>query len=316
MDALQWRSSADIKTLKARAEYIKKIRHFFDERGFTEVETPYLAQHGVTDPHLTNIKATVSGKSFFLQTSPEYHMKRLLACGLGPIYQLARAFRDDECGRFHNPEFLMLEWYQLGIDHLQLLEEIDDLLQSILRCSKLKIITYQEAFISACDIDPFNWPEANIYSQLKRFKLHEVFDEAVSRDNALYLLMSHVVEPWIATFDTPIAIIDFPPSQAALAKIINQRAARFEIYYHGIELANGYYELTAFDEQYARFAAEKAICSQQNLAWSEPDIFYLAALKHGLPKCSGVALGVDRLLMCALNKTHIKEVMTFNIENA
>lgn len=155
MDEVLWQPTAAISNLKKRALLMQEIRDFFKHRGYFEVETPIMGKFGITDVYLSNIKAIFREKPYNLQTSPEYHMKRLLAAGSGPIFQLARVFRDDELGRWHNPEFTMLEWYQLGISHHELIAEIDLLLQQILRCRPLTKITYQQAFLASCAIDPF-----------------------------------------------------------------------------------------------------------------------------------------------------------------
>ncbi|NCT56325.1 MAG: elongation factor P--(R)-beta-lysine ligase [Legionella sp.] len=312
-----WKPSASIQALKQRAEIMARIRAFFHARDYLEVETPVMASHGVTDVYLDVIHARCSGKTYALQTSPEYHMKRLLAAGSGPIFQLARAFRDDECGRWHNPEFTMLEWYRPGINHRELLAEVGDFLQHILDCEPLIVISYQEAFLSACQLDPLDTSCAELQTCLQRFDLDKVLPhDEMDLDQYLFLLMSHVVEPYLAKYSGPIGVIDFPVSQAALACVNNGVAERFEVYYGGVELANGFHELTDASMQAARFESDIQTRQARGLAIPEPDVYLLDALRHGLPASSGVALGVDRLIALALGHASIQESMTFDISRA
>lgn len=312
-----WQPSATIETLRKRASALATIRQFFNSRNYLEVETPIMARYGVSDVFLSNIKATFREQVYSLQTSPEYHMKRLLAAGSGPIFQLSRVFRDDELGRWHNPEFTMLEWYQLDIDHHQLMDEVNALLQTILSCRPMIKKTYQQVFIEACNLDPFN-ADTNQYKHvLKRFDLGNVFgDEPTSHDTYLFLLMSHVVEPALATAGAPVAVYDFPPSQAALAQINNSVAQRFEVYYQGVELANGFHELTDVNAQELRFMQDAATREHMGLPFVEADLYLLDALHQGLPACSGVALGIDRLLALAFNYSSITPTLSFDFSRA
>jgi len=312
-----WRPSASLETLRLRAELLAKIRQFFQNRNYLEVETPIMAHYGVTDVYFGNIKAIFRGESYSLQTSPEYHMKRLLATGSGPIFQIARVFREDELGRWHNPEFTLLEWYQLGVDHHGLLAEVDSLLQEIMQSPPLIKKTYRQAFVEACELDPFSASIADFDQVLSHYGLENVLEKNEDdRDQYLFLLMSHVVEPFLGQEHAPIALYDFPASQASLAQIKNGFAQRFEVYYQGVELANGFYELTDCEAQSRRFAAEQSTRKQQGLAQADIDPLFLQALKHGLPDCSGVALGVDRLLALALKKSSIAELIAFEFTRA
>jgi lysyl-tRNA synthetase class 2 len=314
---MQWMTSATIDTLKLRAKFISNIRDFFKNRGYLEVETPIMAEHGVTDVHLTNIKAKFRGKSYSLQTSPEYHMKRLLASGSGPIFQIARSFRDDELGRWHNPEFTLLEWYQLDIDYDALIDEMDLLLQTIMQCLPLKKISYTQAFVEAINLDPFIANIDDFKNCLNKHDLNNVLaPDEIDRDQYLFLLMSHVIEPYFANEDMPIAIYDFPISQASLSKPKGEVAERFEIYFKGIELANGFSELTDANVLRKRFEQDLAIRSKNNLEVVQIDEYLLKALEFGLPKCSGVALGLDRLLAIALNQDSIAKIMAFDFSRA
>ncbi len=312
-----WQPSASMTALRERAHLLKLIRHFFNERHYLEVETPIMARYGITDVYLANIKACFRGELFCLQTSPEYHMKRLLAAGSGAIFQLARVFRDDELGRWHNPEFTLLEWYQLGIDHHDLMLEMNALLQHVLGCEPMIKITYQQAFLDACDFDPMAASISTAKEVLGRFELDNVLSESEDDyDQYLFLLMSHVVEPFLAKKSAPVAVYDFPVTQAALAQVKHGVAERFEVYYKGVELANGFHELTDVDAQRARFNKDVIARKERGLPDSPPDEYLLQAMDHGLPACSGVALGIDRLLAIALEKRTIAETLSFDFSRA
>ncbi|KTD14564.1 lysyl-tRNA synthetase [Legionella gratiana] len=312
-----WEPSASIALLRQRADLLAKIRYFFTERGYWEVETPIMARYGTTDVYLSNIEALFRGETYYLQTSPEYHMKRLLAAGSGSIFQIARVFRDDELGRWHNPEFTLLEWYQLGIDHHTLMEEMDLFLQMILQSKPMIKKTYQQAFLEACAIDPLSVTVEELRQVLVRFNLNNVLPwEEEDKDQYLFLLMSHVVEPFLSRESVPVAVYNFPMSQAALAKINNGLAERFEVYYQGVELANGFHELTDAAAQKKRFAQDQHLRSEKGLRSAEADQFLLDALEYGLPSCSGVALGVDRLLALALKQSELAQVISFDFLRA
>ena len=311
-----WRPSASTDVLFQRASLLRQIREFFHQREYLEVETPIMGQYGVTDVHLKNIEASFQNTTYYLQTSPEYHMKRLLAAGSGPIFQVFKAFRDDELGKMHNPEFTLLEWYQLGIDHHELIQEVGALLQMVLSCEAIYSMTYQDAFIQSCDVDPFSANIDELQQVLCQHQLGDVLSkDECDKDSYLFLLMSHIVEPWLADIKKPVAIYDFPPSQAVLAKIKNQKAARFEIYYQGVELANGFHELTDADAQIERFKADNHKRAELGYAVKPIDKKLIGALKKGLPDCSGVALGVDRLLALQLQHHNISDLMAFNIHD-
>ena len=317
MNDLSWQPSATIELLRQRAQLMAQIRQFFIQRDYLEVETPVMARYGVTDIYLANIKATFRGETYSLQTSPEYHMKRLLAAGSGSIFQLSRVFRDDELGRWHNPEFTMLEWYQLGIDHHALMDEVDQLLQTVIQSKPLIKKTYQQAFLETCDLDPFLATIDQFKHILKAHDLDKVLPaEEQDRDQYLFLLMSHVVEPALGKEPAPVAVYNFPPSQAALAQINEGCAERFEVYYQGVELANGFHELTDVASQAKRFTQDQQIRKQKGLPAAEADHFLLQALEQGLPSCSGVALGVDRLLALALKQSSIAKIMSFDFGRA
>lgn len=294
-------------SLKQRAALLKKIRQFFDKRNILEVETPLLCTHTVTDVHVHSI----STGNRFLQTSPEYAMKRLLAAGVGDIYQITKAFRDDEPSAKHNPEFTLLEWYRLGFDHHQLMDEVSLFLQQTLHTPAAIKQTYQQVFISHLNIDPHNTSTEALSQCAQEQGIH--ITGALTPTDWLSLLFTHSIEPTLAA-KTPIMIYDFPVAQAALAKIMlgnPDTAARFEVYYQGLELANGFYELTDASEQLARFKADQEKRAALNLPYRAIDPYFIDALSHGLPSCAGVALGIDRLMMLSEQLSHITEAISF-----
>ncbi len=308
-----WQPSASIETLKQRAAIINSIRHFLEQRGVIEVETPLLCHTSVTDPYIQSIAATLQQQRYYLQTSPEYAMKRLLAAGSGAIFQLGKAFRLDEVGNRHNPEFTMLEWYRPDFDHHQLMDEMDELLKSVLKTDPAERVSYRELFATYFEIDPHL---ANIETLQSIAKTHQLDVQANidDVDTWLMLLMSHVIEPQIGR-KRPIFIYDFPVTQSALARIQKTTppvASRFEVYFKGMELANGFHELQDANEQRTRFEANLKTRRELNLEPLPLDENFLAALRHGLPNCAGVALGIDRLVMLALAKTNISEVVSFD----
>lgn len=312
-----WQPSATIAILKKRAKILQEIRQFFVDRGYLEIETPLLAKYGVTDVYLNNLKVNVGQQEAYLQTSPEYHMKRLLAAGSGPIFQICKAFRDDEQGRLHNREFSLLEWYRPSFDHIALMDEVDALLQCILKTEPAKRMTYQQAFIEACNIDPLNYTQQQLHVILHHQGLGNVLsDDEHDSNQAFYLLMSHVVEAYFAELDCPVFIYDFPKTQASLARCRDDVASRFEVYYQGIELANGFHELSDPFEQRKRFDADNHLRQQLNLPRRAIDERLIAALEAGLPDCAGVALGLDRLCLLALQQPNISDVLSFSAHNS
>lgn len=319
-----WQPSASIETLRRRSEVISTIRQFFAERNVMEVETPCLSHHTVTDQHLVSFATELvgpgfaKGKAMYLQTSPEYAMKRLLAANSGCIFQLSKAFRNEEVGRFHNPEFTMLEWYRVGFDHFALMDEIDALMQLILGSGKAKRMSYQQAFLTYLDCDPLEVSDSELEALMLTCGFADIVEIDKDRDTWLQLLFSTQIEPEIG-LDEPCFIYHYPASQAALAKISQQDARvaeRFELYYRGIELANGFHELTDANEQLQRFKGDNVKRERLGLVQNNIDPHFLAALNAGLPNCAGVALGIDRLLMLALEKQSLAEVISFDLERA
>ncbi|NRA60134.1 MAG: elongation factor P--(R)-beta-lysine ligase [Psychrobium sp.] len=318
---MNWQPSADIATLQQRAKILAKIRQFFTAKQVMEVDTPAMSQATVTDVHLHTFNTTFVGPGFahgqalYLQTSPEFHMKRLLCAGSGAIYQICKSFRNEESGRYHNPEFTMLEWYQPGYDHVALIDEVDQLLQLILSTEKSDVMTYQQIFEQHLSIDVLSADIEQIRQVALSFELGDFVAEEKNKDTLLQLLFCFVIEPKIG-LKKPMVVTNFPASQAALARIdvLDGRVAnRFEFYYQGIELANGFYELSDSKEQLRRFERDNAERLSEGLNEQPIDHHLIAALASGLPDCAGVALGIDRLIMLATNKKHINEVLSFDV---
>jgi lysyl-tRNA synthetase class 2 len=303
-----------IDQLKKRAFIISQIRQFFSTRNILEIETPLLCQSTATDPFIQSIKTT---NNRYLQTSPEYAMKRLIAAGSGDIFQICKAFRCEENGRLHNSEFTMLEWYRLGFDHHALMDEMDLLLQFILNRGDANRYTYQSLFERFLSINPHVADARSLEQCAKKLGLDQI--EGIDRSDKniwLQLLMSDVIEPQLTGINF---VYDYPEAQAALAKIRHSQppvAERFEVYIDGIELANGFHELTNASEQQKRF--ENDLEKRKSLGYDCPPIDeqLLTALKQGLPDCAGVALGIDRLIMSALNEKNISNVISFDFDHA
>ncbi len=277
----------------------------------------------MTDPHVIGIPAhfktigSAAEKILYLQTSPEYAMKRLLAAEIGPIYQICKAFRQGEVGNFHNPEFTMLEWYRPGFDHHALMNEMDQLLQVILKTQAASRFSYADIFEHHLKINPLTADNKAIKECVIEHAI-DIQDGTLSRDDLLNLLLTHCIEPYLG-HEKPLFIYDFPPSQAALAKIRQEEppvASRFEVYFKGIELANGFHELQDAHEQQLRFEKDLAYRAQHHMAAVPIDQRFLTALQHGMPDCAGVALGIDRLVMLATGCDSIKEVVSFAFERA
>ncbi|OEE71053.1 elongation factor P lysine(34) lysyltransferase [Enterovibrio norvegicus FF-33] len=320
----QWRPTSDIETLKARATLMRMIRQFFEDRDVMEVDTPAMSQATVTDIHLHTFNTEFVGPGFaggiplYLMTSPEFHMKRLLAAGSGAIYQINKAYRNEEAGRHHNPEFTMLEWYRPSFDHHALMDEMDVLLQAVMGVGQAQRMTYQEAFIDVLRVCPLEGSMEQLKAAAALLGLSDIADPEQDRDTLLQLLFSVGVEAKIGR-TVPAFVYNFPASQAALARVCTDDkrvAARFEVYFKGIELANGFYELDDADEQLARFEQDNRKREMMGLKIQPIDNHLIEAIRHGLPDCAGVALGVDRLIMLALGKSHIDDVIAFPVERA
>ncbi|MBC5851712.1 elongation factor P--(R)-beta-lysine ligase [Vibrio metschnikovii] len=324
MSQPQWMPSASIAQLQQRARLLQNIRQFFAEREVLEVDTPAMSQATVTDIHLQTFQTQfvgpdyAAGKTLYLMTSPEFHMKRLLAAGSGSIYQINKAFRNEENGRYHNPEFTLLEWYRVGFDHRDLMDEVDALLQMILSTDTAERITYQDAFLQVLNVCPLEASLAELKQVAAQLGLSDIAEPEQDRDTLLQLLFSIGVEAQIGQ-NKPVFVYDFPASQAALAKVNRNDprvADRFEVYFKGIELANGFHELDDAAEQRKRFEQDNQKRVTMGLVAQPIDEHLLAALAAGLPACAGVALGIDRLIMLALDEDHIDKVTAFPFPRA
>lgn len=312
---MDWRPSASIAALQQRAQLLASLRSFFAERDILEVETPLLCSSGITDPSIEPMTARgdAAAAPRFLQTSPEYAMKRLLAAYGVPVYQMCRAFRDGEAGSRHNPEFSLLEWYRPGFDHHQLMQEVAELVQHCLGQRPLQKYSYRELFVERLQVDPFTATAADLQAVARRHL--DPGTLSGDRDLWLDLLMSHVLQPQLGA-GAICFVHDYPASQAALSRIVRVGdvlvGQRFELYVDGFELANGYCELTDAREQRQRFERDNALRLARGQLERPLDERMLAALAHGLPECSGVALGIDRLLMLAMGAADIRSVLAFD----
>ncbi|MFD2176548.1 elongation factor P--(R)-beta-lysine ligase [Veronia pacifica] len=320
----EWQPTTSISALKQRASILKTVRQFFEQREVLEVDTPAMSQATVTDIHLHAFNTRfvgpghADGVPLYLMTSPEFHMKRLLAAGSGPIYQICKSFRNEEAGRNHNPEFTMLEWYRPGFDHHLLMDEMDQLLQQVLATSKAERMTYQEAFLRVLRICPLEADVEALRGVASGIGLTDITQQEEDKDTLLQLLFSMAIEPEIGQ-TTPAFVYDFPASQAALARICDHDtrvAARFEVYFKGVELANGFYELDDAKEQLNRFESDNEKRQRMGLPPQPIDRHLIDALAAGFPDCAGVALGVDRLIMLADGRKHIDEVIAFPVSRA
>ena len=314
-----WRPTASLGTLELRAKMLRAARDYFAATKTLEVETPTLSQHSVSDVHLGSIRAQCGNDIRFLQTSPEYAMKRLLAAGCGDIYQIARVYRDGESGRHHNPEFTMIEWYRLGIDHHALMTDVELLIASLLPAhrssERAELVSYREAVQLHAGVDALDDPPSVLLKALTNSGIQPPKDLDQDRDACLDLIVGTLVGPKLGR-ERLTFIHDFPASQAALARTQGRIASRFEAYLDGIELANGFHELVDPKEQRKRFESDNAERERRHLPPISIDDRFLAALEQGLPECSGVALGFDRLVMCAMDAKHIDEVLAFPFDRA
>jgi len=322
----RWQPAASHEALLERALMLKSIRAFFETRGVIEVETPLLSQYSTTDPHLDSLQSRFRDKPCYLNTSPEYAMKRLLADWNKPIYQICKAFRDDELGPNHNPEFTLLEWYQPGYDAVKLMAELAELVTKLCQLSKnssigevqFESLSYQQAFEGFVGINPYQATATECY-QFARSHNVEIPQGLVADDELndwLDWLLTLQVLPAFKK-DSFTFLYDYPASQCALAKIAKNEqqvpvAKRFELFFGEIELANGFHELTDAAEQLKRFQFENKMRRQAGKEPGQIDENFIAALHSGLPECSGVAIGLDRLLMVLTNNATIDQVLSYS----
>jgi lysyl-tRNA synthetase class 2 len=313
-----------IAALRARASLYALVRAFFAARGVLEVETPILGEAGNTEPNIESFSTLFSGpvdaglRERWLRTSPEFPLKRLLAAGIGDCYELGRVFRNGEAGRRHNPEFTMLEWYRVAWDHRRLAEETIELVQAALATTQGSVevvrCSYRDLFVQRLGVDPFTASIDALQAALGDVRID---GEGLARDDWLDLLLTHRLQPSFPR-DRITVVNDFPPSQAALAKIRDDDppvAERFELYLGPYELANGYHELTDAAEQRARFERDNARRRERGQREIPVDERLLAALPS-MPACAGVAVGIERLLMCLARTDAIADVLAFPFADA
>jgi lysyl-tRNA synthetase class 2 len=300
--------------IKARAQLLAKIREFFATRNILEVETPLLDYSTIPDPNIHSFVAKYGRKNLYLQTSPEFAMKRLLAKGTGSIYQICKAFRNEEAGAQHNPEFTILEWYHIDFDHHTLMDEMDELLHYILGAKPAQRFSYQQIFMQYLGVDPLASSIEKLQQCALKNGLNNIPD--LTSDDWLNLLLTHVIEPHLGQ-NQPTFIYDYPASQAALARISesdSRVAERFEVYIKGLEIANGFHELNNSQEQRQRFVHDLQKRRELGLAEIPIDEQFLQALDNNFPDCAGVAVGIDRLLMLLLDTRSIQDVIMFPLD--
>ena len=320
-----WMPTCTPEALQLRARLNAAIRAFFAERHVLEVETPILSAAGNTEPNIASFSLEFSGRTDgaprtrWMRTSPEFALKRLLAAGIGDCYELGRVFRDGEAGGRHNPEFTMLEWYRVGWDHQQLIDEVAELVRAALalvgRDATLERIAWRDLYQQRLDLDPVTATIGELQAALGDVAIAA---EGLERDDWLDLLLTHRLQPAFPD-DRMWAVHDYPASQAALARLRPgdpPLAERFELYLGPLELANGYHELTDAVEQRQRFQRDTVRRAQRGVAAPPIDGRLLAALEHGLPPCAGVAMGVDRLLMAMAGSGRIADVLAFPFDRA
>jgi len=307
-----WQPKASIATLKQRAFLLSRIRAFFMARQVLEVDVPFIGECSVTDPHLDALSTSFHEQMYYLQTSPEYYMKRLLSAGSGDIYYLGKACRQDETGRIHHFEFTILEWYRLGYSAEDLMHEVSALVRALKPSVTIESIAYDKLFQSYCGVNPHT-ASAEALERIAHQKL-DISWKGGAKETWLDLLFTHLIEPQLNK--GLVGVFDYPACQAALAqKHIRddgvEVAKRFEFFLGGVELANGYFELADSRELRERFIQDntyRQTLGKQEIPYDEA---FLSAMDHGLPSCAGVALGVDRLVMGVLGLSAIHEQSSF-----
>ena len=327
-----WRPVASPVALQQRGEIVWQIRQFFQARGFTEVHTPTISRDTVIDRYIDPIQipgsalgcASATAERYFLQTSPEFCMKRLLAAGMTNIYQLGPAYRAGERGQHHNPEFTMLEWYRVGETFREAVQFLGELVDAVLsassrRYSATQSITYAQAFRSTLDLDPLVCSVDDLKRAAERLAvaLGGNWDDQ-SRDDWLNLLFAEGVQPKLG-HEYPVTVTHYPASQAALAAVSlddPRTSERYELFVEGIEIANGYHELLDASELARRSAETLDLRRADGKEDLSTDNLLLAAMQAGLPDACGCALGVDRLAMVALGLESLDQVIPFSIERA
>jgi lysyl-tRNA synthetase class 2 len=324
MTMADWSPTANLDALRLRAELNALVRRFFAERAVLEVETPVMSVAGNTDPNIESFDTAFRGPAAagasprWLRTSPEFALKRLLAAGVGHCYELGRVFRNGEFGRQHNPEFSMLEWYRVGWNHHQLMDEAAELVQAALRLvgrsASVRETSYRQLYQDHFGFDAMTAGEAELRAPLA---VYAIRDEGLTRDDWLDLLMTHLVQPNFPS-NRILMVYDYPKSQAALARVRQGEvpvAERFELYLGPVELANGYRELGDPEEQRERLLRDHSLRRKRGQPLPPFDERLLAALP-AMPDCAGVALGMDRLLQCLLDSDRLADVVAFPFDRA
>ena len=324
-----WKPSASMMALRERASLLKAVRRHFDGNGVMEVETPMLSSAATVDVYINSFSTEYepiggdSLKTLYLHTSPEFPMKRLLAAGSGDIYSLGRVFRNGEAGGRHNPEFTMLEWYRVGMDQQRLMDDVSALLSSICSFSEIRRCSYGDIFQEKLNINPYTISDQEL-DQMIQQRVDPGLG-GLDRNDCLDLLFSKFIEPDLGAKKGSrlegVFIYDYPASMSALARLNTNAkgekvSSRFELFINGTELANGYHELLDGEEQQKRFEAEQDKRSDRGFDRYPYDQRMVNALKHGMPDCAGVALGIDRLLMLILGVDTIAEVIAFDSSRA
>ena len=325
MSVADWQPAASLPVIRQRAAMLARARAYFASARVLEVQTPLLSASAASEPQIESIAALpAGGPALYLQTSPEYPMKRLLAAGLGDCYQICPVFRDGESGRQHNPEFTMIEWYRLGLDVTGLQQDVERLVRAMIGefrvLAPARRVSYREAIARCCGLDCATASLAEIESTLRARGITLTAAEDQDRDSWLDLLMATIVGPALGR-DRPVFVHDYPASQAALARLRDDGdgwpvAERFELYMDGVEIANGFHELNDAAEQRRRFEQDLEARRRRGRRLTPLDRRFLAALEQGLPDCAGVALGFDRLVMVALQLPSIDAAMPFPIGRA
>lgn len=323
---MDWQPSCSLELLRLRAQTLQKIRQFFAQKSVLEVETPLISAAIGTDPNLdfftTEYHWPPTQRTLFLQTSPEFAMKRLLAAGSGSIYQICKAFRNGESGRFHNPEFTLLEWYRVGFNLPQLMDEVDELFAFLFDAPPLQTtqrVRYQSLFQQTTGLDPLVFS----YQDYAKYAHDSGLIDATTlcgHDHVLWLdfIFSHQIQPHLG-HNALFMVYGYPAGMSSLARINQDNPAiadRVELFIKGVELGNGYYELSDAKEQQRRFDNEIAVRQDNQRPSVVKDKRLLAALEAGLPDCSGIAIGLDRLLMLLSNSPAIDDVLAFSISKA
>ncbi len=330
--------TASLDVLRLRAELLARVRKFFTDRGFLEVETPILSADVTVDRHLDPMSTVLAddprqpqiGRTLWLQTSPEFGMKRLLAAGAAAIYQITRAFRNTEIGPLHNPEFTIVEWYRVGDDMQAGISLLSDFCQALLGAPPAERLSYAEVFQHRVSVNPHTATVPELAAAARQLGINAPLQLSDARDDWLNLLLAECVEPNLGQ-TAPTILYDYPAGQAALAKTRQEKlslaahptdavsfsvAERFELYFRGLELANGYHELL----DAAELSRRNAIANAARLKDAKPALpeqsRLLAAMQAGLPACTGVALGFDRLVMLASGAKNLSEVIAFPIDRA